>query len=120
VTDPIDIGRHQEQNGSAEEPLDALGWISDGDLLLFVERLPVQQRQVLAMRFMLGLSTKQIGEVLDRAPNDIAVLQYRALGFLRTRLSAIGRGPEAQRGGIQMRRWPRPARVLRRRRFALH
>jgi RNA polymerase sigma-70 factor (ECF subfamily) len=118
VSDPARIDRHREDNGEAEQ-LPVLDWISDRDLLLFVERLPLAQRQVLLLRFMLGFSTREIGEILDRGANDVAVLQHRAIGFLRERLTAVGRAPE-QRARERMTRWPQPARILRRRRFALH
>jgi RNA polymerase sigma-70 factor (ECF subfamily) len=98
----------------------SLEWIADTDLLMFVERLPVLQRQVLAMRYMLDLSNKQIAVLLGRSPNEIAVLQRRALIFVRKRLHAIGRRLEI--GGaddIQMKAFNPQSRVLRERRFSL-
>jgi RNA polymerase sigma-70 factor (ECF subfamily) len=115
--DPAELDLRRD--AKAEEEVPALDWISDQDLLLFLERLPDAQRQVLALRFMLDMTTAEIASVLDCKPNDVSVLQYRALTFLRDRLAAIGRGPERRRASDPMRRWVRPARVLRRRRFAM-
>jgi RNA polymerase sigma-70 factor (ECF subfamily) len=95
-----------------------LGWITDRDLLLFVERLPEAQRQVLVLRYMLDLTTAEIAQVLGRTSADVRSLHHRGLTFLRARLAALGRAPEAGRG-IKMRAWPRPAPVIRRRRFVL-
>jgi RNA polymerase sigma-70 factor (ECF subfamily) len=80
--------------GIPEEPdLPVLGWIADRDLLLFVERLPLPQRQVLTLRYMMEMSNSEVGEVLDRSPSEVRVLHYRAVNFLRDRLTAVGRAP---------------------------
>jgi RNA polymerase sigma-70 factor (ECF subfamily) len=96
----------------------ALDWITDRELLMFVERLPEPQRQVLLLRFMLGLRPTEIAQVLDRSPDDVRQLQSRALRFLRARLEALGR--HGTRGHqVRIRRRPRQAWVLRTRRFSL-
>jgi RNA polymerase sigma-70 factor (ECF subfamily) len=119
VTDPADIDRRRDDHtdSGAEERI--IGWISDDDLILFVERLPMAQRQVLTLRFMLGLTTTEIGDVLGREVSDVRVLQSRALRFLRDRLAAVGREPKAGRRSVGALRAGRQAWVLRRRRFAL-
>lgn len=52
-------------------------------------RLPADRRQVLVLRFVDGLSTAEIGEVLGRSAGAVRVLQHRALRDLAERL-----GPE--------------------------
>ncbi|MGH2957625.1 MAG: RNA polymerase sigma factor [Solirubrobacterales bacterium] len=104
--------------GEPEQELPALNWISDGDLMLFLERLPEPQRQVLMLRFMLDLSTDEIARVLERTPSDVRALQSRALRFLRQRLTALGRRSEFG-GRARISRRFRQAPVLRLRRFAL-
>jgi DNA-directed RNA polymerase specialized sigma24 family protein len=95
-----------------------LDWISDRELVLFVDRLPLAQRQVLLLRYMLDLTHAQIAEVLDRTPDDVRALHSRALRFLRTRLAALGR--DARHGTRSRAMRPvREARVLRHRRFVL-
>lgn len=116
--DPADLDRDREGAVEDEPQLRSLGWISDQDLLLFIERLPDLQRQVLALRFMMGLSTSEIARVIDRNPDAVRRAQSRALAFLRSRLSAIGR--ESSRGrqaGSLL--YKRQARVVRARRFQL-
>ena len=79
--------------GVPEEPeLPAPGWISDRDLLLFVERLPLAQRQVLTLRYVMDMSNREVGEVLGRSPSEVRVLHFRAVSFLRERMEAVGRG----------------------------
>jgi RNA polymerase sigma-70 factor (ECF subfamily) len=125
-TDPVELDQGRE--GAAPEEvvvpdiIAALGldWITDVDLQIFIERLPAVQRQALALRYMLDLSNKQIAVLLDRTPNDIAVLQRRGLAFLNERLTAVGRRFELSGGeDAQMRAWNPQSRVLRERRFTL-
>jgi RNA polymerase sigma factor (sigma-70 family) len=106
-----------EGSGGAELAW-VLEWIKDKDLHVFIERLPLPQRQVLAMRFVFDMRTKEIAEILGRTPNDVSKLQYRALEFLNERLTAIGREPPNTRR-LSARHRPKQAEVLRERRFSL-
>jgi RNA polymerase sigma-70 factor (ECF subfamily) len=122
--EPVDPAAFAEELpvGEADEPdadtLRSLNWISDPELLLFIERLPLAQRQVLALRYMLDLSTADTARVLGRTVADVRQLHSRALRFLRARLEALGRAP-TERTRAPMRAPLRHARVARRRRFAL-
>jgi len=119
VVDPQELDRRRERRGaSGGVDLGALSWISDQELMLFIERLPLPQRQVLILRYLVDLKTSEIAEVLGRSETDIRTLDYRARGFLRKRLTSVGR--DSSSGEIiRMRRWGKPASVLRSRRFAL-
>jgi RNA polymerase sigma-70 factor (ECF subfamily) len=115
LTDPATMSR--DEVGREDEELRALSWLSDKDLMVFVERLPLAQRQVLVLRYMLDLTADETGALLGRTPADVRKLQSRALHFLRARLSAVGRVPRRPRSGMVRRL--RKAPVLRSRRFAL-
>jgi RNA polymerase sigma-70 factor (ECF subfamily) len=120
-TDPVTLA--DETLGSAlthDEPddLPTLSWISDPELILFVERLPLVQRQALILRYMLDLSTPDVARILGRSEEDVRQLQSRGLRFLRQRLTALGRGP-ATRTRARSRGLQRTNRIARRRRFAL-
>jgi RNA polymerase sigma-70 factor (ECF subfamily) len=112
------LARHEseEHDHAAQETLD---WITDRELLMFVERLPEAQRQVLVLRFLLDLTHSEVATVLARSPDDVRGLQHRALVFLRQRLVALGRAPEYDNPRVRMRRCRDHALVLRSRRFAL-
>jgi RNA polymerase sigma-70 factor (ECF subfamily) len=118
LADPGEIDRWRERGDGGEHELRALSWISDRDLVVFVERLPLAQRQVLLLRYMFDLTTAEIAAVMQRSPSDVRVLQHRALNFLRARLAAVGRCTGRSRP-IPWRRRVVKAQVLRARRSAL-
>jgi RNA polymerase sigma-70 factor (ECF subfamily) len=115
---PDELDRQLETAGG-ESDVSAIDWITDRELLMFVERLPLAQRQVLLLRFMLGMDSSEIAAILGRSSADVRVLQGRALGFLRQRLVSLGREPRRAIPPARIRRSLRPAHVLRSRRFAL-
>jgi RNA polymerase sigma-70 factor (ECF subfamily) len=120
-TDPAAIDRRIEQDEVAADDTirEVLGWISDSDLTLFVERLPLVQRQVLALRFLFDLTDVQIAEILGKTRDDVRSHQHRAMVFLRKRLAAVGRGSARRQRDIGMTTCPNQAFVIRERRFSL-
>jgi RNA polymerase sigma-70 factor (ECF subfamily) len=108
---------HRQDTDTDVDDLGALGWISDRDLLVFIERLPLQQRQVLMLRYMLELTPSEIGQLLGLTPEHVRKLQSRALEFLRARLTSLGRTATGR--PARMMRARKIAPVLRGRRFAL-
>lgn len=119
IVDPADLGRRRDElEPSAERDLTALDWVTDRELLLLIERLPPVQQQVLMLRFMLDLPSKEIAAILGVSVSNVRILQHRGLRFLEQRMTALGRHP---RGGrrADMGRPTRQVFVLRARRFAL-
>jgi RNA polymerase sigma-70 factor (ECF subfamily) len=119
VVEPRTLERERERIENGDPDLSALGWITDRDLMLFIERLPVQHRQVLLLRYMLDLTSREVAAILGRSPADVRKIQERALRFLNKRLAALGREPRRGRQA-PLRRRPTFLGVLRARRFALH
>jgi RNA polymerase sigma-70 factor (ECF subfamily) len=120
--DPAELDRRREaDHAGLEDEIPLLGWISDDELMLFVERLPLLQRQVLAMRYLLELDNAEIARVLGRTQGDVRVIHHRAIAFLRDRLAAVGQGQEkeSKEKPPQVSRRTISAPVLRHRRFAL-
>jgi RNA polymerase sigma-70 factor (ECF subfamily) len=119
LVEPVELDRRRELEGENDEAAAwTLEWIKDSELFLLFERLPLTQRQVLALRFLLGLDTKEIAATLGVTETNVRGMQYRGLTFLRKRLKALGRIGE---GGelIRMRAKFKQAPVLRSRRFML-
>jgi len=54
-----------------------------------LDQLPDQQREIMVLKFMNDLSNKEIADILSMTEAHVRVLQHRALGFLRTRLSYL-------------------------------
>lgn len=120
--DPGDIQRWRDElsepeRGDALQP--SLGWVSDPELLLFVERLPAEQSQVLALTYLLGFSTREIAKVLGTTPAAIFQKRSRALRTLESRLAAIGRRGERVGKPAPSFSLFRQAPVIRARRYAL-
>jgi RNA polymerase sigma-70 factor, ECF subfamily len=114
VEDPEQIGRR-----CAEAlPTGTLARVSDDELLGMLECLPAVQRQALALRYMLDLTTEEVATVLGRTPDAVRQLEYRARRSLHARLAPL-RTKETRfvRSAMVMRMRPLP--VLRARRFVL-
>jgi len=58
-----------------------------------LDKLPVDRRQVVVLRFVDGLSAREIGAVLGRSEGAVRVLQHRALRQLAEMLATGGDGP---------------------------
>ena len=120
LVDPHMLAEQREAE-STNDSTSTLSWVTDRELVMFVERLPVPQRQVLVLKYMLDLPAKEIAKILDRSYVDVRTLEHRALRFLEARLRAVGRH------SLHEGRRPLPAYakvrwmpVLRRRRGALY
>jgi RNA polymerase sigma-70 factor, ECF subfamily len=112
--DELDQRIERSAPGSAELSVD---WLSDSDLAILVERLPLAQRQTLVLRYALDLSTEEIASVLDRTPRAVRLLQHRALRTLEDRLTALREPRPTRRAPMRVRVKPLP--VIGWRRFAL-
>lgn len=66
--------------------LPASGFGPRADLVRAVAALPLRQRQVVALRILVGLDTRETGEVLAISPGTVTAHLHRALDTLRDRL----------------------------------
>jgi RNA polymerase sigma-70 factor (ECF subfamily) len=62
-----------------------------------IAEMPDDRRQVIVLRFVDGLSSAEVAEVLDRSPGAVRVLLHRALRDLAARLA---RSPEELPPGV--------------------
>lgn len=56
------------------------------DLREAIQHLPDQQREVVALRYLVGLSTPEIGETMGKSASAVYSLEARALNSLRRRM----------------------------------
>lgn len=83
---------HDSPEDSCQTKLDgALAW-------RLVPRLRPLQRQVIVMRFVDGLSYRDIASILGKSPGAVRVIQYRALAALRRLMEREGPGGPACAG----------------------
>lgn len=81
-------GRHRSTSldavaevSAGDDPALLAGQAEDGRRLRrALDRLPDDRRQVIVLRFVDGLSAREIGAVLGRSEGAVRVLQHRALG----------------------------------------
>lgn len=88
LEEPATLDQRRDTGTPATD--EQLGMLTDRHLLGLVEHLPEGQRQVLALRFVVDLSTAQICQVLGRSPDAVRQLEARALRSLRQRAAALG------------------------------
>ena len=65
------------------------------DLQAAIAKLPEEQREVIVMRFVLGLSPREIAERIGRSEDAVHGLQHRGRLTLRRELTAMQSGPAA-------------------------
>jgi RNA polymerase sigma-70 factor, ECF subfamily len=65
------------------------------DLRAALEALPFDQRQVMVLRLVAGLSPGEVAERIGRSVDAVHALQHRARRRLRTELTALGFAPAA-------------------------
>jgi RNA polymerase sigma-70 factor, ECF subfamily len=93
--------------------------LDDDELLRLVACLPIAQRQVVVLRYVMDFDLAEVATILGRSPNAVSMLQQRAFAILRSRLTETGRAPEARSARLPMRRHLREAVVTSTRRLAL-
>jgi RNA polymerase sigma-70 factor (ECF subfamily) len=83
---PVDLYERGEELPAAPAPgADEVSLTNGafGELWSKVAQMPKTQREVLALRFIAGLSAEEAGEVLGKSAGAVRVLQHRALAALR-------------------------------------
>jgi RNA polymerase sigma-70 factor (ECF subfamily) len=67
------------------------------EVVTALNKLTEDQQAVILYRCVLGYSTGEVAELLQKQPNAIRVLQFRALASLARHLGMVGEGPEQSR-----------------------
>jgi DNA-directed RNA polymerase specialized sigma24 family protein len=100
-------------------PHEVPSWVTDADLQVLVSRLPLPQRRVALLRYLMGLSQTEVAYVVERSVSAVADLHASALAALAERQAALGKPSEASGARFAMARRQRSARVIQSRRLAL-
>jgi RNA polymerase sigma-70 factor (ECF subfamily) len=84
-----------EEVRSRELADDVSGRERFADLRLALGTLPAEQRDVIVLRFLIGLSPREVAERLGRSEDAVHGLQHRGRRSLRREMQRIQAGPEA-------------------------
>jgi len=102
-----------------DAPHSVPSWVTDADLHVLVSRLPLPERNVVMLRYLMGLSQVEVGDAVGRSTAGVGELHTSGLAILAARQRAIGKPSEASSVRFAMVRRRRSARVLQGRRLAL-
>lgn len=114
--EPVAIAVRRELDGSIEDARSP-DWIDDRRIAMLIELLPLPQRQVITLRYVLDLDTLATSVILGRTPTDIGSLHHRAMTFIRKRLGVEPANQARSDNAMRRLQWPLP--VIGSRRLAL-
>jgi RNA polymerase sigma-70 factor (ECF subfamily) len=104
---------------SVAGPYSVASWVKDVDLHVLVSQLPLPQRDVMLLRYLMRLSQVEVADIVERSADAVAELHASALSVLAERQLEIGEPSAASSVRFAMARRRRSARVLQSRRLAL-
>ena len=83
-----ELSRESRKEPQAEMPESLARWAEDDRLALVeaISKLPTEQRQVIEMRFFMGLRNPHVAAVMNTSTDAVNVRQWRALDALREQL----------------------------------
>jgi RNA polymerase sigma-70 factor, ECF subfamily len=83
-----ELSRQSRTQPQADVPEAFSRWAEDDriDLFAAIERLPTEQRQVIEMKYFMGMRNPEVADVLNTTVNAVNARQWRALAALRDHL----------------------------------
>ena len=83
-----ELSRQSRTQPQADVPESLSRWAEDDRLDLFeaIDTLPTEQRQVIEMKYFMGMRNPEVADVLNTSVNAVNGRQWRALAALRDRL----------------------------------
>jgi RNA polymerase sigma-70 factor (ECF subfamily) len=84
-----------EEVRSSDVPFDVSGRERFADLRLALDALPQEQRDVIVLRFVIGLSPREVAERMGRSEDAVHGLQHRGRRSLRREMARIEAEPLA-------------------------
>src|SRR5262245_61825860 len=74
----------QEESSAEQQAMDSIG---QAGMLTLIERLSMEQRQVLTLKFLFGFANADVAGILDKTEGAVKSLQHRALASLQKHVS---------------------------------
>ena len=87
---PVDPASHELERGSwlgGDSEAEAMRNLGDSEVRDVVSRLSPDQRDVLFLRVLVGLSIQDVAAVVGKSPGAVKSLQSRAIGAIRRKIS---------------------------------
>jgi RNA polymerase sigma-70 factor (ECF subfamily) len=83
-----ELARRSRMQAQADLPESLPRWAEDDRIDLFeaIEKLPTEQRQVIEMKYFMGMRNPEVADVLNTTVNAVNGRQWRALAALRDHL----------------------------------
>ncbi|MDZ7731854.1 MAG: RNA polymerase sigma factor [Acidimicrobiia bacterium] len=76
-----------EREAPDDVEVQAVEQLDQSDAQALLDGLSPDQREVVVLRIIAGLSTEQVSEILDKRPDAVRALQHRGLANIRRRIS---------------------------------
>lgn len=86
--EPVDD--HLTIAAASDTSAEAIGRAEHARVRKLIDRLPEEQRRVLILKFIVGMSNKEVGAAIDKTAGAIKALQFRGLNALRATLREEG------------------------------
>jgi RNA polymerase sigma-70 factor, ECF subfamily len=75
----------QEESSAEQQAMESIG---QAGMLTLIERLSMEQRQVLTLKFLFGFANADVAGILDKTEGAVKSLQHRALASLQKHVAA--------------------------------
>jgi RNA polymerase sigma-70 factor (ECF subfamily) len=75
----------QEESSAEQQAMESIG---QAGMLTLIDRLSMEQRQVLTLKFLFGFANADVAGILDKTEGAVKSLQHRALASLQKHVAA--------------------------------
>jgi RNA polymerase sigma-70 factor (ECF subfamily) len=75
----------QEESSAEQQAMELIG---QAGMLTLIDRLSMEQRQVLTLKFLFGFANADVAGILDKTEGAVKSLQHRALASLQKHVAA--------------------------------
>jgi len=86
--EPVD--EHLTIASASDTSSEAIGRVEHARVRKLIDRLPDEQKRVLILKFIVGMSNKEVGAAINKTAGAIKALQFRGLNTLKATLREEG------------------------------